>query len=203
MMLNKMAYSKEYLVRPQIAEHHKANNSVIEEALQLFMETNNLSSTDFIVVGSSGASYMDYLVLREVKDVDIVMLTDREVQKTDMIDILYKIIRPTVFDIKIKNGYQFISKEDFLITSTISAILKFKSSNIYYTKLMCVDLGLSTGDLKRLMFERIPRLQSDIPVQFVDKVFIERMLAYDMLFSDESIIEMRRYLSTMSTENNE
>ena len=178
MVFREIAYNKAYLIYENFSSIHNNNNEEILFLLDKFKEVNNLSSEDFIVAGAAAASYMDYLVLKYIKDIDIILLTDKEIEKTTGIDILFNIIRPEVFNITWKDGYQFISQEDFLYTSTIAAVLKNKRQNVIYTRLTCVDLGWSVDDLYNFISEKVPFLMSyssELNVEIKKQQFAEKL----------------------------
>lgn len=140
----------------KLKETHEKNNSLIINTVKLFQEKNNLNPEDFIIHGSSGGSYMNYFVLPQVNDIDIILFKDIEVQKIEGIKMDVKIISDddrNHWNIEIveKDGYYFPSALDLLKGNAIKFLLNNKPNNKVYTRVLMKYLNISTDELMSIL----------------------------------------------------
>lgn len=125
------------LQQKNLEEIHNKNNQEILEKITNFMNHNNLSAEDFFIGGSSCCSYMNYFILSKVQDVDIFMLKDIEVEKTDGIDVIInQAITGYEPELVEKDGFYFISAWHALMAFAVKALLKKQKHSILYFKVL-------------------------------------------------------------------
>lgn len=164
---------------------HEDNNKTITELLNTFVEANEISKSDFIVVGSACASYMDYIILNKVRDVDI-YIPDKSltVNKTDRIDIINLFAGRDCFmeNIVEKDGFLFVDKKDLLLSMTVSYIYKYKRSDASYIRLLLADLDMTISDYIEFIQTELPKA-SNITQDRKD-IVLERLELFAYQFSD-------------------
>lgn len=128
---------------------HEENNKIIKELIDNFMTTNNLDYEDFIVCGSSCASYMDYFMLKKVHDIDIYMINkDKKVEFNSNTDNIWRLNCSPDFvkNVDIKDNYQFLSKIDLILSMSIAGLHKLKKRDMIYAALLMRDLGMTVEE---------------------------------------------------------
>lgn len=156
------AYSMSYNTTPEIQIHHDNNNQIIKSYLEEFMKVNNLGKHDFIIVGSSCASYMDYLILNRVRDIDVLPINNIDISsliKTKNIDVLSRVdlINEQAENCIEKDGFLFSSKMDILVSSSISILLKQKRRSFSYVRILLDDLNIKSNDFIELLTAQIEK----------------------------------------------
>lgn len=178
----------------EICKIHNNNNIVIKNIIDNFKTANinNLTNEDFVIIGSSCASYMDYITLKNVRDVDIHLLDESKRNKkvlTRKIDFLPYILLPSDYKDRLvkKDGYYFLSKEDFLISACAAGLLKQKSRDILYSAIMLSELNMSVGELHDVMKEIIPKMEKCIKLPEVNEKLLSCLDDIEKYFTDEKI----------------
>lgn len=144
-----MAISFSYQNYDKYSELHNRNNRIILRKVKEFQIVNNLSTKDFIIGGSSCASFMDYFILKHVNDVDIFTDIDAEnITKTSSIDIVDKCFGPQGYKDRAikKDEFYFLAPEDLLAHECAAALVKFKVNNIEYIGQLLRYLNLTVDE---------------------------------------------------------
>lgn len=184
------AYPMRYNTTAEIQLFHNKNNEIIKQFIDKFRITNGLNTNDFLIVGSSCASYMSYFMLNEVRDVDIFMLNNINCEtlvKTDNIDILSRINIPDGYMNRIveKDGYLFLSKEDLLISMSLSVLLKMKRRNMSYVRLLLIDLDMNVDEFIELLITSITNM-TNLDNKYKE-LAIKNIMIFKIKLTDESI----------------
>lgn len=166
-MLDKIAIPFSPTYSEDILEKHKRHKIIIKKYIEEFKNTNNLNNKDFVIIGSSCASYMDYIILRNVRDIDIYLLDKDLYEKcliTKRVDLIQHILLPSDFTDRLveKDGYYFLSEKDFLMNVCCGGLYKLKSKDILYTKTMLAKLNISCDDIYNTMQNILPVLKESI-----------------------------------------
>ena len=126
------------------------------------MTTNNLDSKDFVVCGSSCASYMDYFILNRVRDVDIFVM-DRpleEVIPTEGADVLRHISTSSCLEhLEERDGFQFLNKVDILVSMAVGGLRRMKHRDFDYVAILLSDLGMNLDELEELIYIGLPNMK--------------------------------------------
>lgn len=137
--------------------NHQAHNELILEKIKRFQEANNLDPSEFVIGGSSAASYMNYFVIKRVNDIDI-YIDKPDLIHTGRIDTIKQCwICNSNYQSRVveKDGYFFLSPEDLLLTESLGAIVKLKINNVEYCRRMLRYLNLSVDDFLPTVLEAI------------------------------------------------
>lgn len=143
----------------ELEELHNKNNKFIITIIEKFRQENNLAKTDFVIGGSSCASYMNYLILKRVNDVDIFLINPNiQRKKTSYIDILRICFAADGWQNRVieKDGYLFLAPEDFLLQECAGALIKGKLRNIEYVGRMLKYLNLSSEQVISMLQAYVP-----------------------------------------------
>lgn len=179
-----------------IQELHKRNNATIKHIIQTFQEENNLNSKDFVVIGSSCASYMNYLILKTVRDVDIHVF-DRQKRerciKTHGVDLIKHMLLPSEYKNRLveKDGYYFLSKEDFLVNACSAGLLKTKGKDILYSRIILLELEMSGSEFYNMMTAVLPSLEKCIDFPEVYDIISSRINILNTHLSDKRIARLK------------
>ena len=180
-------YSYPITFKNQYLDIHENNKKIIHEKLILFLNENNLSLDDVIVLGSSCGIYMDYFVVRgTVKDIDIVIPNGdiSNIKRTNMIDILpVDYTLPLNKDTVKCDGINFLSKEDLLVSFCLSVLRKMKRRNVMYIRILLMDIGMMTDDFISLFTTTLNRMSNSDIIS----TCTERLPILKQYFSDDII----------------
>ena len=143
----------------QYQELHTQHNQSIIKALDTFKYTNNLTSEDFYITGSSCASYMNYFIPKHYRDIDIILkngIDKKSLTLTPGIDLISTDFIPEKYrhSLIYKDGYYFCAAEDLLIHATMKAICSLKINSIEYMGVLLKYLNWTVSDYKHI-FEKI------------------------------------------------
>ena len=131
---------------------HDCHNQRILHLLNDFQTINHLKAEDFYITGSSCASYMNYIITKEERNVDII-LNNKNINKVNLIIISgINIISQDFINQNqrhkyiFKDGYCFCSAEDLLVHTTMRAYVTLKENSIELTSLLLDYMNLTVSE---------------------------------------------------------
>lgn len=132
-----------------LEEKHNNNNQEIFEKITNFVKHNNLSPEDFFIAGSSCCSYMNYLILDRVRDIDVFLTKDIQVEKTEGIDIISnQVIQNYVPELVEKDGFYFLTPWHVTAKCAVKALLRRKKQSVIYFRFLLDYMNMTIEEFQ-------------------------------------------------------
>lgn len=196
-----IVYKIKNLSNPKIKEKHDNNNKEIYSKIMKFMEHNNLTADDFFVGGSSCYSYMDYLILHHVRDIDVFLLKDIEVEKTEGIDVIVnKAIKGYTPELIQKNGINFLSPWHAITKCATKALLYQKKQSILYFQILLDYIGMTAEDFYNQFMLEVE--QHVFPFTDKDALNIVKNNMFLLKYWELKPVQIPSFLSAIVIDNN-